>query len=104
MAPYSLRAVLGGVSAMMSIRAREKGLQFALDVDDTLPDGLIGDAVHVRQILTNSLSSAVKFTVTLPQKIADATPIRSLRTRPRGPARRPSARPKPAYGSSMTRR
>ena len=59
---YQLSSVLNDVSNMVLFKAREKGLQFAIDVDEKLPDGLRGDEVHVRQILTNILNNAVKYT------------------------------------------
>ena len=59
---YRLSDVLMDVCNMTFIRVKEKGLQFQLDVDQTLPDELYGDAAHVRQILTNILSNAVKYT------------------------------------------
>ena len=59
---YRLSDVLMDVCNMTLIRVKEKGLQFRLDVDETLPDELYGDAAHVRQILTNVLNNAVKYT------------------------------------------
>ncbi len=59
---YKLSSVLNDVSNMVLFKAREKGLQFAIDVDEKLPDGLLGDELHVRQILTNILNNAVKYT------------------------------------------
>ncbi|MBR0172418.1 MAG: response regulator [Lachnospiraceae bacterium] len=60
--PYQLSSVLNDVSNMIMFRARGKDLAFTVDVDETLPDGFIGDEVRVRQILTNILSNAVKYT------------------------------------------
>ena len=61
-APYRLGAVLSDVSNMIRFRARDKGLEFLIDVDESLPDELYGDAVRVRQILVNVLGNAVKYT------------------------------------------
>ena len=43
-------------------RMQEKGLSFPIHVSPTLPRELRGDAVHVRQILTNLLDNAIKYT------------------------------------------
>ena len=59
---YQLSALLNDVSNMIFFKAREKGLDFTLDVDRTLPDNLFGDQVRVREIVTNILNNAVKYT------------------------------------------
>ena len=59
---YELSSLVSDVSNLISFRAREKGLKFKLNVDETIPDGLYGDKVRVRQIITNLLTNAVKYT------------------------------------------
>jgi signal transduction histidine kinase/FixJ family two-component response regulator/HPt (histidine-containing phosphotransfer) domain-containing protein len=59
---YELSSLLNDVSNMVSFRAREKGLEYRLTVDQAIPDALYGDKVRVRQIITNLLSNAVKYT------------------------------------------
>ena len=59
---YRLSAVLNDVSNMILFKAREKGLEFILDAEPDLPDRLFGDEVRVREILTNILNNAVKYT------------------------------------------
>ncbi len=59
---YSLRSLLRDVDGMISFRASEKELAFITDVDETLPDKLFGDLVRVRQVITNILTNAVKYT------------------------------------------
>ena len=59
---YDLGSLLGSLSSMVSFRAREKGLSFDLDVDASVPNRLCGDEMRVRQIITNILSNAVKYT------------------------------------------
>ena len=61
-APYQLSSVLNDVSNMITFRARSKDLDFHVDVDETIPDKLYGDEVRVRQIITNLLTNAVKYT------------------------------------------
>ena len=61
-APYHLSSLLNDVSGMILFRARDKGLKFVVDVDETLPEGLRGDVVRVRQVIVTLLSNAVKYT------------------------------------------
>ena len=60
--PYKISSVLNDVSNMFFFRAQEKGLSFVVDVDKSLPDALYGDEVRIRQIITNLLGNAVKYT------------------------------------------
>ena len=59
---YSLTSLLNDACNLVYFRARNKGLNFRADVEETIPDGLYGDKIHVRQIMTNLLSNAVKYT------------------------------------------
>jgi len=59
---YELSSLLNDVSGMVAFRARDKGLEYRLDVDRSIPDALYGDKIRVRQIITNLLSNAVKYT------------------------------------------
>ena len=61
-APYKSSSLINDVSVMLSVRAKEKNLDFGVDVDETLPDGLIGDEVRIRQIVINVLNNAIKYT------------------------------------------
>ena len=54
--------MLNDVSNLILFRANTKGLDFQVEVDGTLPDDLFGDEVRVRQIITNLLTNAVKYT------------------------------------------
>ena len=61
-APYSLSGLLNDVSDMVFLKAKEKGLDFKVDVDEGLPDELYGDKVRIRQVIINILANAVKYT------------------------------------------
>ena len=61
-APYKSSSLINDISVMLSVKAKEKNLAFDVDVDETLPDGLIGDEVRIRQIVVNVLNNAIKYT------------------------------------------
>ena len=60
--PFDLEQTILDVIALVMPSIREKGLKIMLDVDMFLPTRYEGDPVRVRQILTNLIGNAVKFT------------------------------------------
>ncbi|GKY88836.1 ATP-binding protein [Sinisalibacter aestuarii] len=60
--PFDLERIILDVIHLMSPSLREKGLAITLDYDMFLPTGFEGDPVRLRQILTNLVGNAVKFT------------------------------------------
>ena len=61
-APFDPRATMEEVVRMLRPTAMERGLSVELDYDEGLPRRLVGDGVRVRQVLTNLVGNAVKFT------------------------------------------
>ena len=59
---YDLASVLNDLVVMISSRADDKGLELKLDFDKNLPVKLHGDEVRIKQIITNILTNAVKYT------------------------------------------
>ncbi len=59
---YDAGDMLSDIVNMIWVRAREKGLEFHIDVDQKLPAQLFGDEVRIKQILINVLNNAVKYT------------------------------------------
>jgi signal transduction histidine kinase/DNA-binding response OmpR family regulator len=59
---FSLRQMLDDTIRPMALRAHEKKLELLIDVRPEVPDGLNGDPNRLRQILTNLVGNAIKFT------------------------------------------
>lgn len=59
---YELFSVLNDCYNMTKARADAKGLDFEMEINSDVPSILYGDEVHVRQIINNFLSNAVKYT------------------------------------------
>lgn len=61
-APFSLADAIADVATLVAPRAREKDLEVIVRVDPSLPAEFAGDVGRMRQILTNLIGNAVKFT------------------------------------------
>lgn len=61
-APFDLAEAIEDVATLVSAKVAEKDLELIVRVDPGLPKVLIGDVGRIRQIITNLLGNAVKFT------------------------------------------
>ena len=59
---YDISSVINDLVNMIKTRAEDKGLTLVLDMDTKLPKLLHGDEVRIKQIITNILTNAVKYT------------------------------------------
>ena len=60
--PFSLHDLVSDVISTFEAAAHEKRLELRSSVAETVPAAVIGDPVAIRQILTNLVGNAVKFT------------------------------------------
>ncbi len=60
--PFDFERTIHEVTMLLQPRAREKGIDLMIDFDMFLPTRFVGDPGRLRQILTNLIGNAVKFT------------------------------------------
>jgi signal transduction histidine kinase/DNA-binding response OmpR family regulator len=60
--PLSVARIVDEIVRLFSIKAGEKGVRMAMEIDPKLPAGLMFDEVRLRQILFNVVGNALKFT------------------------------------------
>jgi signal transduction histidine kinase len=60
--PFDLRALTEEVSTLLASRIERNQVDVAVRIDPALPDSYVGDSARVRQVLTNLVGNAVKFT------------------------------------------
>lgn len=59
---YDISSLLNDLINGISLQMRKKKLELKLDVAEDIPHKMVGDEIHIRQILANLLSNAVKYT------------------------------------------
>ena len=65
---YSLRHTVFGILKTLVVRASQNNLELTYDVDSDIPDQLIGDSLRLRQVITNLVGNAIKFTPSKAQR------------------------------------
>lgn len=59
---FSLTEMLQDLTSLMTFKAKEKGIEFLLKSDTPIPEFVVSDPVRLRQIISNIVGNAVKFT------------------------------------------
>ncbi len=61
-AVFNIKDVLKNQMQIFAFKASERNIKLHLEMDELLPERLLGDATRLNQILTNLIGNAVKFT------------------------------------------
>ena len=60
--PFDLRLAAKELESMFEVQARDKGLSFAVELEDCENVFLVGDRMRLNQVIVNFISNALKFT------------------------------------------
>jgi CheY-like chemotaxis protein len=78
--PFDLQTLIDETSELMAVKAREKAIELILRFVPNTPTSLVGDPTRIRQLITNLMGNAIKFTdkgrvlVSVEQINTDTTP------------------------------
>jgi signal transduction histidine kinase/ActR/RegA family two-component response regulator len=59
---FNLKQIIKDIVTLYSLKAEQQGVSLVQQLDDQLPDALIGDPTRMRQVIVNLVSNALKFT------------------------------------------
>ena len=59
---YEVSSMLNDIVNMATVKTEAKGLRFNVEADERIPHLLYGDEMRIRQVITNILNNAIKYT------------------------------------------
>lgn len=62
-APFHLQGVVDDVATLLGVAARKRGVELLVRVCPSAPQCVVGDIGRLRQVLTNIIGNAIKFTL-----------------------------------------
>ena len=59
---FNLKQIINDIFILYSLKAEQRGVSLIQQVDETMPETLVGDPTRLRQVIVNLVSNALKFT------------------------------------------
>ncbi len=59
---YNINQLVDDVAGLYSPKARDKGIDVTAVISNNVPTGMVGDPTRIRQVLSNLVDNAIKFT------------------------------------------
>jgi len=59
---FDFKQIIKDIVVLHSLKAEQHGISLVQEIDDSLPDTLMGDPTRLRQVIINLVSNALKFT------------------------------------------
>ena len=59
---YGFASVMNDIVNMTMNKAKEKGLEYNLNVSEDIPSVMLGDEIRIRQVMLNLINNAIKYT------------------------------------------
>ncbi len=59
---FDFKQIIKDIVVLHSLKSEQQGVSLVQEIDDSLPDNLIGDPTRLRQVIVNLVSNALKFT------------------------------------------
>mgnify|MGYP001579620732 CR=1 FL=1 len=60
--PFSFREAIEDTLVLLAPSAHKKNIELSINIAASIPDSLLGDAMRIKQIMSNLVSNAIKFT------------------------------------------
>lgn len=60
--PFKIREEVDAIVALFIPKAKEKNIELSSDINNNVPDNVIGDPFRLKQVISNLIGNAIKFT------------------------------------------